>query len=140
MTIGWHFLSKNGASPRMYMYMTHVCISTYIYYNITNAKYFALQCYSQNCREIFHSSKLFYCVWWNYNVYIMPSLGCKCTEMRNILLCNVIVKTAVKYFTQANYFTVYDETTMSTLCPFYIVNVQKWLCHKNMCWCNTLYI
>ena len=45
--------------------------------------------------------------------------------MQNISLCNVKVKTAAKYFTQANYFTVYDETTMSTLFPFYVVNVQK---------------
>ena len=44
--------------------------------------------------------------------------------MQNISLCNVIVKCAACY-SQANYFTVYDETTMSTLCPFYVVNVQK---------------
>ena len=43
-------------------------------------------------------------------------------KMHNISLCNVIDKTTAKYFTQAKYFTVYDETTMSTLCPLYVVN------------------
>ena len=58
----------------------------------------------------------------------MPSLCCKCTEMQNISLCNAIDKTALtaaKYLTQAKYFTVYDETTMCTLFPLYVVNVQK---------------
>ena len=36
-----------------------------------------------------------------------------------------IDKTAAKYFTQAKYFTVYDETTMCTLGPLFVVNVQK---------------
>ena len=45
--------------------------------------------------------------------------------MQNISLCNVIDKTEAKYFTQAKYFTVYDETKMCTLCPLYVVNVQK---------------
>ena len=55
----------------------------------------------------------------------MPLLCCKCTEIQNISLCNVIDKTIAKYFTQAKYFTVYDETTMYTLCPLCVVNVQK---------------
>ena len=54
--------------------------------------------------------------------------------MQNISLCNVIDKTTAKYFTQAKYFTVYDETTMSTLCP---------LCYKctemhNILLCNVI--
>ena len=55
----------------------------------------------------------------------MPSLCCKYTEMQNIWLCNVIDKSARKYFTQSKYLTVYDETTMCTLFSLYVVNVQK---------------
>ena len=57
----------------------------------------------------------------------MHSLCCKCTEMQNILLCNVIDKTAAKYFTQAKYFTVYYETTTTkcSLCTLYVVNVEE---------------
>ena len=46
--------------------------------------------------------------------------------MRNISLCNIIDKTAAKYFTQAKYFTVYDQTTICELCTLYIiVNVEE---------------
>ena len=160
-------LKQNILLCMMKLQCVHYALSMLSMYR--NAKYFAMQCYRQNCSEIFHSSKIFYCVWWNYNVYIMPSLCCKCTEMQtislcnvirqncskifhsstifyfvwwnynvyimpspcckctemqNISLCNVIDKTSAKYFTQAKYFTVYDETTMCTLCPLYVVNVQ----------------
>ena len=45
----------------------------------------------------------------------------------NISLCNIIDKTAAKYFTQAKYFSfiLYDVTTKCTLCTVYVVNVEE---------------
>ena len=39
----------------------------------------------------------------------MHSLCSKCKGMRNISRCNIIDKSAAKYFTHAKYFTGYDQ-------------------------------